>query len=44
MGWVDRITESRDSNVSKLWERVADRGVWHLAVHGFAKSWTQLSN
>ena len=37
MRWVDCITKSRDSNVSKLWERVEDRGVWYPAVHGFAE-------
>ena len=35
---------SMDMNLSKLWERVEDRGAWHAAVHGMAKSRTQLSN
>ena len=26
-------------NLSKLWETVEDRGVWHAAIHGIAKSW-----
>ena len=29
-----------DMNLSKLQEIVKDRGVWHIAVHGVAKSWT----
>ena len=41
---LDSIMESMDKNFSKLWERVEDRGAWHAAVHGMAKSRTQLSN
>ena len=37
---LDNITYSMDMNLSKLWEIVKDRGAWHTAVHGVAKSWT----
>ena len=37
---LDIITDSMDMNLSKLWERVKDRGTWHAAVHGVTKSWT----
>ena len=33
-----------DRSLSKLWEMVKDRESWHVAVHGVAKSWTQLSH
>ena len=42
--WLECITVSMDMSLSKLQEMVIDREVWHGAVHGVAKSWTQLSN
>ena len=37
MKWLDSITESRDMNLSKLWEIVEDRGAWRAAVHEVAE-------
>ena len=42
MRWIDSITDSMDMNLTKLQEIVEDRGPWHAAVHGMAKSWSEL--
>ena len=44
MRWLDSITDSTGMNLSDLWEIVKGRVAWYAAVHGVAKSQTQLSD
>ena len=44
MRWLDNITDSIDTNLSKFQEIVKDREAWHAAVHTLVKGQTQLSD
>ena len=41
MRWLDSIADSVDTDLSKVWKIVEDRGAWHVAVQGIAESQTK---